>query len=124
MKYHPDICAKVPALFDDCASITQVAAKLGIGRSTLYEWMDTHSEFKHAIELGLNKSEAEMEKLALQGIRGNFEKFNATMLIFMMKNRFKSTYGEHKEDKNTVNTVLEQLAQLALDKIKDAKNGD
>jgi hypothetical protein len=110
MKYDPSICAKVPELFEDCSSITQVAVKLGIGRSTLYEWIDAYPEFKKAMELGLNKSEAAMEKLALEGAKGLYEKFSAPMLIFMMKNRFKSTYGEQKEEeKNAATTLLEQL---------------
>ena len=115
-KYDPSICDKIPVMFADGSSITKVAAiKLGISRSRYYDWKEEHPEFKAACEMGENIGEAAFEDIAMQGIKGEIDSYNAPTTIFMMKNRFRKTYGEVKEEKSAGDTLLEQLV---LGKIK------
>jgi hypothetical protein len=109
-EYDPSICTKIPDMFADGASITEVAAaKIGIARSTYYLWKDTYPEFKRACELGENMSEIWWERKAKEGMQGQIENYNAATLIFVKKSRFRQTYGEQKEEKSAGDTLLEQL---------------
>lgn len=110
--YHPSICERIPLMFSDGSSITKVAAvKLGIARSTYYQWKENYPEFKKACEIGENLSECAMEDIGQRGMNGEIANYNATTYIFTMKNRFRETYGEQKDDKekSAGDTLLEQV---------------
>lgn len=114
--YDPSICAKIPDMFRDGSSITKVAAiKLGVSRGTYYDWKNQYPEFKAACDLGEQISEVYHETKLEQGADGEIENYNAPSRIFLIKNRFRSTYGEQKEEKSAGDTLLEQLV---LGKVK------
>jgi len=119
-KYDPEICKKIPDLFHNGASITSVCLELKITRDTYYAWRKEFEEFNEACEMGEYKSEKYMERLAMKGIRGKIRNFSAPMMIFMLKNRFRKTYGEEKkEEKSAADTLLEQIV---LGKVKVVNN--
>ena len=53
------------------------------------------------------------------GADGEIDGFNASARIFIMKSRYRETYGEQKEEKSAGDTLLEQLA---LGKLKVISN--
>jgi hypothetical protein len=112
-KYNEGMCATALKVLADGESKVAVAAELDISRTTLYEWMDTHPEFKDAIERGLTKSQRLLEKHGRDGMLGELEKFNASSWIFMMKNRFRDDYGDVKEDKSSESFVEKFFSKLA-----------
>ena len=98
---YPDTDKEKQALFNkifECAkedrSLTEIAIAIGIGRTTLYRWMDEKPEFRDTIKQAEAISQAWWEdlgrKMAITG------KGNATVFIFQMKNRFHKYYKDRK----------------------------
>ena len=75
-------------------SLTEIALAIGIGRTTLYRWMDEMPEFRDTIKEAEAISQAWWEdlgrKMAMTG------EGNATVFIFQMKNRFSKYYKDRK----------------------------
>lgn len=80
-------------------SYESFAGVAGVSRATLYNWESDKEEFKAAKEIGEAMSLLWWEKLGLAAMVGanitlpngqklDFKKFNATVWIFSMKNRF------------------------------------
>lgn len=107
--YDPKVCELVAPLFKSGRSITQVASKLGIARSTYYRWKEIHPEFEDACQIGEQLSQAKVESVFWKGIRGKIKGFSAVSMIFLLKSRYKETYGEDSKDKGASDSLLEQL---------------
>jgi hypothetical protein len=74
-------------LMSEGASITEVAAEIGVERKTLYNWMDKHPDFLHAIKRGEELSQAWWEKQGRTNLKD--QAFSYTGWYMNMKNRFK-----------------------------------
>lgn len=122
-KYTPELCDKLAEMFADGSSITKVAAtKLRVSRNTYYLWKENYPEFKEAAEHAENLAEAAMEDIAIAGVKGEIDKFSASMHQFMMRNQYRKTYGDdEKKDNDMAKTLLEQLigGQVTLTKNDD-----
>ncbi len=117
--YDPSFPARLPELFKNGDSITQVCVALDIARSTYYKWKDDHEQFRIAANKGEAIAQAKMEKLLLKGIKGKVKNFQVTGMIFLLKSRFRDVYAdEKKEDKSAADSLLEQII---LGKIKVEK---
>jgi DNA-binding XRE family transcriptional regulator len=57
-EYTPDRCSQVLGLAKEGLCKTVIAAALGITRKTLYKWAEENAEFKEALELAIEHSEA------------------------------------------------------------------
>ena len=83
-KYDPEYCEAVIDHMSAGASLTSFAAEVGVARSTITEWTDTHPEFSAAVKRAKAKCAAWWE---LQGrtlaVNGGG---NATLVIFGLKN--------------------------------------
>lgn len=108
-KYRSEFCAKAEEVLAGGESLAAVCAELGICRTTLYEWRDSHPEFASALSSGLQKAQRVWEQIGRDGIVGNYEKFNGAPWIFTMKNRFRDDYAEDKEQKSSADTILEKI---------------
>ncbi len=108
-KYQKEMCIRAEQVLANGESLAAICAELDISRTTLYEWRDTHIEFKNAIDRGLQKAQRVWEKIGRNGIEGNYEKFNGAPWIFTMKNRFRDDYKEDKEAKPENKSVIEML---------------
>lgn len=108
-KYSKEMCAIAEQVLADGESLAAICAELDISRTTLYEWRDSHPEFRDAIASGLQKAQRAWEKIGKDGIVGNYEKFNAAPWIFTMKNRFRDDYREDKEVKSESTSIIEKL---------------
>lgn len=109
-KYKKEYPKKAEEILATGKSLAAVCAALDISRQTLYEWRDTHAEFREALEKGLQKAQAIWEQIGEDGIQGNYKNFGAAPWIFTMKNRFRADYAEEKDEKGeTAVTVLEKI---------------
>lgn len=107
-KYTVEMCEQAEKILSTGKSLAAVCASMNIGRSTLYEWRDNHSEFREAIERGLQKAQAYWEDVGLDGITGEIKSFGAAPWIFTMKNRFRDDYKEDK-DSNKGESAVEKF---------------
>ena len=73
-------------------SLTQIAAYLGVTRKRLYSWMKDHPEFKDAVEMAREHSQAWWENKAQKSL--DSKHFQGSMLGKMMASRFPDDYGE------------------------------
>lgn len=93
--YEPEFCDRVRELGLEGKSKAQIAATLGVNRTTLDNWAAAHEEFlsalKDARDLALNWWETKGQ----DGLTA--DKFNATLFIFQMKNRFREDYRDQTE---------------------------
>lgn len=85
-KYDPAMCEQAVDLMREGASITEVAADLGIAKSTLYEWRESIPEFSDAIKAGEDLSAAWWEREGRTALRD--KEFSYTGWYMNMKNRF------------------------------------
>jgi hypothetical protein len=105
-KYDPKYCEDLLLHMKEGYSFESFAGTIGTCRRTLYNWADEHPEFLHAKNAGFEASLKWYETVAKGGMMGKIKNFNATTLIFMMKNRFKE-YSERAEDKAQVEIKVE-----------------
>ncbi len=87
-KYTTACGDEVIQLMSQGKSKAYVAGRLGIARSTLYNWANAHPEFMDTIKRGETFSQAWWEDLGQAGTLGKIPGFNAAVWIFTMKNRF------------------------------------
>lgn len=108
--YDPTICDELPAMFADGSSIVKVCArKLGIARSTYYEWKDKYPEFKKAADKGEQLGQCAQEDILEAGARGEIPNYNATSQVFLMKCRYRKDYSDQEKEKSTSDSLLEQI---------------
>lgn len=124
-KYDPSLCDKIREMFSDGSSITKVCAlKLKVGRSQYYEWKEKYPDFKKAAEEGEELAEAIHEAKLEAGADGEIENYNAASRIFIMKSRFRKTYGEEKnQEKSAAESLLEQIVLGKVQVINSDKKG-
>jgi hypothetical protein len=68
-------------------SICDFCIKADIVRSTFYEWVGAHEEFKEAFNKGKEYTEAWLTADGIQGMRGQLDGFNATAWSMLMRNK-------------------------------------
>jgi hypothetical protein len=109
-KYDPSMCNEIEPLMAEGASITEVAAKLGITKDTLYRWLKDEDKkpFSDAIKRGQQLSEAWW----LEKGRINLENkdFNSTLWYMNMKNRHGwKDRQEHSNDPENPIGIIERV---------------
>ena len=83
------MCDKVVEVMAEGWSKEAVAAELGISKKTLYNWMEEHPKFLHAIERGEQLQAKWWEEQGRAGMTGQIEGFQATPFVWMTKNILK-----------------------------------
>ena len=94
-KYKPEMCEQAIELMKEGASLVEVAAEIGVRRSTIYDWMDEESdryieEFSDTIKRGVELSQSWWEKQGRTNLVNKYQNdsFNASLWYMNMKNRF------------------------------------
>lgn len=89
----------------------QIADKMHIAASTLYEWKKKYSEISEALKEGKDLPDIKMENALYEaGINGN-----VTAMIFWLKNRLKNDWKDKPvEDQQTaaIETAMKALADI------------
>lgn len=104
-----------PALFleicESGGSICDFCRKVKVVRSTFYEWVGAHEEFKEAWQLGKEITESILTQKGLDGMET--PGFNSTVWSILMRN--KCSYVEHRKvaiDFTGCKTMNEKMAVL------------
>lgn len=89
-KYQPET---MPGLLEDYMaeglSFEACCGELGVSKDTGYEWVKRYPEFAEAKLLGEARGQTFWERKAIKNLElGADQKFNATVFVFTMKNRF------------------------------------
>jgi hypothetical protein len=109
--YKKEFCQKLIDHMSRGYSFESFGATLSprVGRSTMYDWIKVHPEWKEAKEVGESAALGLLEKIAVAKARGqtlkdpegnevyNPKVADTTMNIFLLKTRFHTVYGEKKE---------------------------
>ena len=95
-QYDPMYCERVIELGRIGKSVEQIAAQIGVGTKTLYNWRDEHPEFLHAMDLAKELELDWWETIAQTHMIENKEsdKLNASIWSRSMAARFPKKYRE------------------------------
>jgi hypothetical protein len=106
--YKKEHCEKLIAHLSRGYSFESFGAEIKVGRSTMYDWLKVHPEWKEAKEVGEAAGLGLLERIAVAKARGqtlkdrdgqevyNPKAADTTMNIFLLKTRFHTVYGENK----------------------------
>lgn len=95
-QYDPIYCERVIELGKIGKSVEQIAANIGVGTKTLYNWRDEHPEFLHALDLAKELELDWWESIAQAMMVENkdSDKLNASIWSRSMAARFPKKYRE------------------------------
>ena len=95
---------------------TQIAAKFGITRRTLYQWVDKHPEFQEAMELSETLAQAFNEALLHEIAVGTYPDAKPAAFIFKMKSQHKQDYADVRFVKTDSTVTVNNLNDDQLNK--------
>lgn len=114
-KYKPEMCAMLEIHLGQGFSFAAFT-KSGVGRTTLYDWVDKYPEFKEAKERGTAAALSFYENLLRGKLTGVdvvtslgpivAKNIDTTLLIFTLKTRFHQTYGDRMKVDQKVNKTI------------------
>ena len=126
--YDPAYCEQVIELGKLGKSIEQIAAYLGVGTKTIYNWKDEHPEFLHALDISKDFEQAWWEDQAHAYMVETKEgpKLNASLWSRSMAARFPKKYREQTKTEITGADGAPLLAgiQVTFVKPNDADNSE
>lgn len=105
-KYKPEFADLVVKLGSEGKTLAEMAAGIGVDRSTLDDWVKQNPEFSRAVKAGLDAAQAWWEEKGRDATFGAYPGFNATSYIFQMKNRFKEDWRDKVEQETTGSTEV------------------
>lgn len=118
-KYLPEYCQQLIDHMSEGLSFESFAGVVSTCKQTLYTWTELHPEFLDAKSQGTEKSRLKWEKLGMAGLNtGKDEKFNATVWVFNMKNRFKWRDIQEVKQESTQKTELSIKHEDILELVK------
>lgn len=101
-KYDPSYCERVIELGREGKSVAQISAILDLSKKTIYNWMESHEDFLHAINESKHLAEAWFEEQMQVGLWS--KEFNAQLWNKAVSARFRSSYGDR--------TAIEHSGQI------------
>ena len=91
-KYRDKHCEEVIECLGEGHSITAFAGRIGVHRSTVFDWMNAHEEFAEAVKVGQAKAVEVWEDVLIKVAREGGG--NATAAIFGLKNRASDDWSD------------------------------
>ena len=140
-KYKPEYCQMIIEHGKTGLSYECFAGKVGITRDRLYEWLEDYPEFRDAKNLCQENSRAFWEDKSVEALKEQNEyneqgklisssRINPTVLIFNLKNRFRSQWQDQthtvvnstvvNKDPKEVTRLQNQVKSL-VDELKSRK---
>lgn len=97
--YDPAMCERVIKYGEEGKSRAWIAAKLGITRGTLYEWMKSHPDFSDALDVAKLREQAWWEDAGQENMISDREgpSINAGLYNKQMASRFREDHAERHE---------------------------
>lgn len=96
----------------------QIAANIGIGRTTFYKWRKEHPEFAQAIAVSKAVADREIENALFKAARRG----NVTAMIYWLKNR-KPDEWRDRRDPDITSDLLAKVDEVTV-RIKEAAEGN
>lgn len=97
--FKPAYCRELIEFLSDGYSMTAFAGHIGVGRRTIFDWLDRHEEFAEAYEIAKPKAvlhwEKEFKRFAATGTG------NAAAFIFALKNRASDDWADKVVNEHT-----------------------
>jgi transposase len=116
--YKPEYCDRVIEFGREGMSVVEMAAELGVARSTLEEaWPAAHEEFSEAFARARELSQAWWERQGRVGLTA--ERFNAQVYSRSMAARFPKDWRESKNVDTNVNVQVEEKKQAKITAIAE-----
>lgn len=119
-KYKPEYAEKLIEHMARGLSYESFAGACRVTQKTLYNWEQKHEEFAKAKELAVAANRAFWERVGMEGMTGEFEKFNSAIWIFNMKNRFGWT--DKRETKTEHTVTLESIIGSSFEEPRQVEN--
>jgi hypothetical protein len=91
-KYDPAFCESVIECLGEGHSVTAFAGRIGVNRSSVFEWAKNHPEFSNALKIGQAKAVEFWEKILAKVAKDGGG--NATAVIFALKNRASDDWAD------------------------------
>lgn len=124
--YDPKYCDDIVDYLTDGRHIIEYAAKIGVAKSTIYEWANNNPEFSVALKKAQSKSTAwwlNLHKLKASGVQ---REGSDLLIIHMLKNKDREEFGDKQEEKKADDNaaILNGCSTETLSLIaKDLANG-
>jgi len=97
-KYRDSMISELQDLMKAGRSNIQICADWGISEDTFYRWMKENKDFKAAHDTALPQCQNYWETMGEAGMLGKIPKFNTTIYLAFMNNKFNGWAREKKED--------------------------
>jgi hypothetical protein len=88
-KYRKEFPEMLTAHFQKGYSFESFGALVHVDKTTMYDWLKVHPEFKAAKEQGVLKSLLYWEKIGINAVMGQIQGFQPSTYIYTMKCRFR-----------------------------------
>ena len=94
-QFKPEYCKQVVKYAGQGMSLTEIADKFDVSRTTLDNWAEQHDEFLEALTRATTAAQAWWERAGREGMIA--DKFNAAVWKKTMEARFRDDYTERRE---------------------------
>ena len=117
--YSPAYCNEVIECLAEGHSITAFAGRIGVARTTVFNWMHEHPEFMNSVKIGQAKATSFWESILVNIARTSTG--NATAAIFGLKNRAADDWRDRIEHAGTMEHSVDGTIESLMRRI--AENG-
>ncbi len=112
--YKVEYSEKLQVHMSQGLSFESFASVVDCHRDTLYQWVKVYPDFSDAKKRGTDLSLKWWEEMGKRGMIGDIPRFNATIWIFNMKNRFRWRDSQSSNEANEKPSFsLDDLSKLS-----------
>jgi hypothetical protein len=111
--YRPEYCEAVISVMGEGYDLTAFAGSIGVSREAVYDWIDAHAEFRHAVNIAKSARLFALQRKLLNTQIG----VGVTAAIFALKNADPENWQDRYNTTTDVNVRIEKLSDEQLDAI-------